>query len=137
MPTGADLAAFDRLAQQTGRRNETRRWPPPRRLSREQRLAWARTPGALAVRYDTVHGEMAGLGLSFDHPKTMLLGPYGALDPKRGNPAGLWFDSMARVLRSAIESGREGVIGGKWHIDLKRELGYEIVPQWLVLRRVR
>jgi hypothetical protein len=136
-PADVDLAAFNALADATSRRHETRRWPAPRRLSHAQRAAMARTPGTLAARYDGPGGELVGLGINFDHPAVPLAGPWGALDPHDGGPRGLWFDQHARFLRWAIESGRAGVIGGKGLVDLKCELGYASVPQWLVLRRLR
>jgi ABC-type methionine transport system permease subunit len=43
---------------------------------------------------------------------------------------------MARVTRWMIESGHAGIIGGKGLADLKRELGYQPVPQWSVARRL-
>lgn len=136
-PEDVDLAAFTALADATSRRHETRRWPPPPRLSHAQLRAMARVPGTLTVRYDGAGGELVGLGINFDHPEVPLAGPWGALDPHDGGPRGLWFDQHARILRWAIESGRAGVIGGKGLADLKAELGYVSVPQWLVLRRLR
>jgi hypothetical protein len=132
-----DLVRFNRLADATSRRHETRRWLPTRRLSHAQRVAMARVPGVMAARYDGAHGELVGLGINWDHPAMPLAGPWGALDPHNGGPRGLWFDQHARILRWAIESGREGVIGGKLLVELKCELGYEEVPQWVVLRRLR
>jgi len=135
-PADVDLTRFAALADATSRRHETRRWPPPRRLSHTQLAAMAHAPGALAVRYDGAGGELVGLGINFDHPAVPLAGPWGALDPHHGGPRGLWFDQHARILRWAIESGRDGVIGGKGLVELKGELGYATVPQWLVLRRL-
>ncbi|MEV6928959.1 hypothetical protein AB0M46_31320 [Dactylosporangium sp. NPDC051485] len=133
---GVDVARFNALADATSRRHETRRWPRARRLSHPQRAALARVPGVLAARYARTGGELVGLGINFDHPSVPLAGPWGALDPHEGGPRGLWFDQHARILRWAIESGRAGVIGGKGLVELKCELGYEQVPQWLVLRRL-
>ncbi|WP_426504697.1 hypothetical protein ACPPVO_44865 [Dactylosporangium sp. McL0621] len=131
-----DIARFNALADATSGRHEARRWPPPRRLSHPLRAALAAVPGVLAARYERA-GELVGLGINFDHPSVPLAGPWGALDPHAGGPHGLWFDQHARILRWAIESGRAGVIGGKGLVELKCELGYEVVPQWLVLRRLR
>ncbi|WP_433076786.1 hypothetical protein ACQP1P_32830 [Dactylosporangium sp. CA-052675] len=131
-----DLDRFNALADTTSGRHETRRWPRPRRLSHSLRSAMATVPGVLAARYERA-GQLVGLGINFDHPSVPLAGPWGALDPHEGGPRGLWFDQHARILRWAIESGRAGVIGGKGLVELKAELGYDIVPQWLVLRRPR
>jgi hypothetical protein len=135
-PDDVDLARFNALADATSRRHETRRWPRPGRLTHAQRAAMLRVPGALVARYDGAHGELVGLGIYFDHAAVPLAGPWGAVDPHDGGPRGLWFDHHARLLRWAIGSGRAGVIGGKGLADLKGELGYVSVPQWLVLRRL-
>jgi hypothetical protein len=138
MPADADLASFNRLADETTRRNESRLWPPPAaaQFSHGQRVAMANVPGALAASYRTAEGRLVGFGLCFDHPRIVQTGPWGAVDPKLGGPRELWFHVNARMLRWTIEAGREGLIGGKGRIELKQELGFEAVPQWVVLRRM-
>jgi hypothetical protein len=43
---------------------------------------------------------------------------------------------LARVTRWMIVAGRAGLVGGKGLAELKRELGYQSVPQWSIARRL-
>jgi hypothetical protein len=134
-PNGFDPATFYRHADETARRNQQRRFPPARSQPQAVRDALVFGPDARLLRY--LHrGELIGCTLTVDHPRMQLSSEWGALDPRQGGRSGLWFDQMARVTKSMIESRRVGIIGGKGLPSLKAELGFDVVPQWSVVRRL-
>jgi hypothetical protein len=137
-PDDLDLRAAERLMMSTARRNHTHRWPPLQVPPPQVRDALATAPGTQVLRYTYADGRLLGVGLLFDHAVVPLHGQWGGLDAKdEGGRSGLWFDQMARTMRWTIESGRAGLIGGKGRGSLKAEFGFEAVPQWTVVRRLR
>jgi hypothetical protein len=134
-PEGFDPAPFYRQSDETALRNHHQRFPPLRIQPRAVRDALVFDTSALLLRYVDC-GELIGCALTVDNAIMPLSSAWGALDPHRGGRSGLWFDQMARVARWTIESGRTGIIGGKGLPLLKAELGYEVVPQWTVVRRL-
>lgn len=99
------------------------------------------TVGPLAAGRDSVTvqyrrgGTLIGVSLSIDHPRHPVSSHWGALAPTDPlGRKGLWFDHQARVLRWVIESGKDGLIGGKGQNELKVTIGYREIPNWSLVR---
>ena len=125
------------LAEGTARRNRARSWPRPPIRSRRWVAAMLRLACTEVVAYRDWDGRLVGAALAHDHPVGPALGSWGALPPGPGRRSGLWFDTHGRHIQRFIERGRPVLIGGKGHVQAKTVLGFEAVPQWTVLRRLR
>jgi hypothetical protein len=135
-PDDLDVLEVARLTDATSRRNHRRRWPPRRTAPPDLLRAMVAVPDVQVLSYRDAAGGLVGCGLTFDHPRAPLSGPWGARTPDDGGRTGLWFDQMARVVRWSIETGHAALIGGKGLSALKRDLGFVAAPQWTVVRRL-
>lgn len=128
---------LDDLVRVTQRRHRGRwAWPPTPRVAVGVLAALLADSCVSTLTYSDGSGELLGCMVLQDHPKTPVLGSWGARSPRGGGRSGMWFDMMARAVRWCVESHRPELVGGKALPELKAELGFTLHRQWAVVQRL-
>jgi hypothetical protein len=126
----AEVAA--RLVRAQNARLDTgreRRAPPTPTFIRA--LTARKDVGVLTYTDDT--GKMLAFCTLLTTPTTSMLGWWGPRRPEDGGRRHLYFEMYCRLIEWSLDTGRRTINAGRGRLDLKRELGFQAEPMFVVL----
>jgi hypothetical protein len=105
------------------------RYPPPSTFRRRM----AARPDVGTLTYNDASGRLIGCGTLIVGGSSVLIGQWGAVRPADGGRRHIYYDMTCRFIEWAIDNGRRSVNCGRGLIDVKRQLGFQEVPMFVVL----
>ncbi|WP_327089955.1 GNAT family N-acetyltransferase [Nonomuraea sp. NBC_01738] len=82
--------------------------------------------------HDTTSSRLLAYTVIFDHPDTPISATWAALRPEEGGRQDLYFDCHTRIVRTVTGNGAKTLLGGRGRLDIKRSLGFDMVPMKVV-----
>jgi len=80
------------------------------------------------LTYADENGRVLAFSTMLHQPERLNLGLWGSVPVEEGGRGHLYYDHYLRAVRHAVEQGAKELTAGRGRLDVKTELGFQVVP---------